>query len=193
MLNTVTDTTCYGVFADVTNYAMLQESTLELLMQIDEPVGFYGEPLANIWKSMQVTWFHNPDEKEKPRPDIAALGATAFAASAETCEKFRSSIEKYVEFLPLNLDGELWYVIHVLAREDIFNEQESQRKIRDDGTPSRIWKKLVLDADRVSEGVLFRVKGLSLGIYSTNRPESFKSVVNRLGLTGLKYQESGKY
>ncbi|SEI14170.1 hypothetical protein SAMN05660691_04175 [Rheinheimera pacifica] len=192
MLNTETDTTCYAVFADISNYAMLQESTLELLMQIDDPVGFYGEPLAHIWKSMRVTWFYNPEEKVRPKPDIAALGSTAFAASAETCEKLRPYIGDYVEFLPLDLEGEQWYVIHVLAREDIFNDRLSERKIRDDGTPSRIWKKVVLNTDRIADGVLFRIKGLTLGIFSTDRPDSFKSVVKRLGLTGMTYQVSGR-
>lgn len=190
MLDTITRTKCYGVFADVKNYAMLQESALELIIQVNEPVGLYGKPLSHIWKSMNVTWFYNPDELEKPRPDIAALGATAFAASAATCEQLRPYIQDYVEFLPINVDGDSWYIIHVLAREDIFNAQQSKRKIREDGTPSRIWQKLVLDPDRVSKGVLFRVEGLSLGIYSTNLPGSFKTLVTKLKLTGLKYQEA---
>lgn len=189
MSEVMTDTKIFSVFADVEQYAMLQESALELIMQIDEPIGLYGKPLADNWAPIEVTWFYNPDERLKPQPDIAAFGATAFAASTETCETLKPFIADYVEFLPINVDGWRWYIIHVLAREDIFNEAQSQRKQRRDGTPSRIFKKLVLDADRVSDGIVFRVEGLSLGIYSTNRPNSLMSVVQKLGLTGLEFQE----
>ncbi|WP_213994843.1 hypothetical protein [Arsukibacterium sp.] len=189
MSEVMAETKIFSVFADVEQYAMLQESALELIMQIDEPVGLYGKPLADKWAPMDVTWFYNPDERVKPQPDIAAFGATAFAASAETCETLKPLIADYVEFLPINVDGRRWYIIHVLAREDVFNEAESERKIKRDGTPSRIFKKLVLDADRISEGVLFRVEGLSLGIYSTNRPNSLMSVVQKLGLTGMEFQQ----
>uniref|UniRef100_UPI0040481A51 hypothetical protein n=1 Tax=Rheinheimera sp. TaxID=1869214 RepID=UPI0040481A51 len=189
MSEVITDTKVFGVFADVGQYAMLQETALELIMQIDEPVGLYGKPLADNWTPMEVTWFYNPDERLKPQPDIAAFGAIAFAASAETCEKLRPFINGYVEFLPINVDGWRWYIIHVLAREDIFNEAQSQRKLRRDGTPMRMFKKLVLDGDRVSDGVLFRVQGLSLGIYSTNLPNSFMTVVRKLGLSGLTFQD----
>ena len=189
MSEVILDTKIFSVFSDVEQFAMLRETALDLIMQIDEPVGLYGKPLADNWAPMEVTWFCNPDERVKPQPDIAAFGATAFAASAETCEKLKPLIADYVEFLPINVDGWRWYIIHVLAREDVFNGAESQRKMRRDGTPSRIFKKLVLDADRLSDGVLFRIEGLSLGIYSTNRPNSLMSIVQKLGLTGLEFQD----
>lgn len=185
----MSDTKIFSVFADVERYAMLQESALELIMQIDEPIGLYGKPLAENWSPLEVTWFFNPDEKVKPQPDIAAFGATAFAASEETCEKLKPLIADYVEFLPINVDGGRWYIIHVLAKEDVFNEAQSQRKMRRDGTPSRIFKKLVLDTDRINDGTLFRIKGLSLGIYSTNRQHSLMTLVQKLGLTGLEFQD----
>lgn len=187
MIEVVDDVTCYSVFADVGKYAMLQESPLELIMQIDEPVGLYGKPLAQNWTAMEVTWFFNPDEREMPRPDIAAFGSTAFASSAEICEKLRPSIESCVEFLPINVDGERWFIIHVLAKEDIFNELLSERKIGRNGQPRSTFSKLVLDGHRVEEGVLFRVQGLGLTIYSTDKPNSFMSVVQQLGLSGLEF------
>ena len=65
----------------------------------------------------------------------------------------------------------------------------TERKVRRDGTPMRMLKKLVLDGDRVSDGVLFREQGLSLGVYSTNLPNSFLSAVRQLGLSGLTFQD----
>lgn len=189
MSEVIADTKIFGVYADVGQYAMLQETALELIMQIDEPVGLYGKPLADNWTPMEVTWFYNPAERVKPQPDIAAFGAIAFAASAETCEKLRPFINDYVEFLPINVDGWRWYIIHVLAREDIFNEAQSQRMLRRDGTPMRMFEKLVLDGERVSDGVLFRVQGLSLGIYSTNLPTSFMTLVRKLDLSGMAFQD----
>jgi hypothetical protein len=189
MDNTVTDTKCYVVATNVRKFAMLQETALELIMQIDEPVGLYGKPLADNWVPMEVTWFYNPDERIKPQPDIAAFGSTAFAASAATCEQLRPHIQDYVEFLPINVDGWRWYIIHVLAREDVFNEQESRRFLRPDGTPSRMFEKLVLDGQRAKNGVLFRVTGLGLGIFTTDLPHSFKHIIRKLKLTGLTFQD----
>lgn len=189
MDNTVTDTKCYVVATNVRKFAMLQETALELIMQIDEPVGLYGKPLADNWVPMEVTWFYNPDERIKPQPDIAAFGSTAFAASAATCELLRPHIQDYVEFLPINVDGWRWYIIHVLAREDVFNEQESRRFLRPDGTPSRMFEKLVLDGPRAKKGVLFRVTGLGLAIFTTDLPHSFKHIIKNLKLTGLTFQD----
>ncbi|WP_240224690.1 hypothetical protein [Rheinheimera hassiensis] len=189
MDNTVIDTKCYVVATNVRKFSMLQETALELIMQIDEPVGLYGKPLADNWVPMEVTWFYNPDERIKPQPDIAAFGSTAFAVSAATCEQLRPHIQDYVEFLPINVDGWRWYIIHVLAREDVFNEQESRRFMRLDGTPSRMFEKLVLDGHRAKNGVLFRVTGLGLGIFTTDIPNSFKQVVKKLKLTGLSFQD----
>jgi hypothetical protein len=185
----ITVTKCFVVAANVRKYAMLQETALELIMQIDEPVGLYGKPLAENWAPLEVTWFFNPKERVKPQPDIAAFGSTAFAASAQICEKLRPLIEDYVEFLPINVDGWRWYIIHVLATEDIYNEQQSQKFTMPDGTPTRMFTKLVLDGHRSKEGVLFRVNGLGLGIYTTDKPYSFKRIVRDLKLTGLNFQD----
>lgn len=189
MDDVITDAQCFSVVTDVERYAMLQESALELIMQIDGPVGLYGKPLEDNWAPPEVTWFYNPAERIRPLPDIAAFGSTAFAASADTCEKLRPYINEYVEFLPIHVDGWRWYIIHVLAREDVYNEHASKRFIRRDGTPSRMFEKLVLDGNRATDGVLFRVKGLGLGIFSTDKPGSFKDIIEQFQLTGLKFQE----
>lgn len=181
--------TCYLVATDINKYAMLQQTALELIMEIDEPVGLYGKPLKQNWRQMNVTWFYDPNERELPKPDIAAFGSVAFAASADTCEKLRPFIDEFVEFLPISVDGQPWFIIHVLARENVFNAQLSERDVNRRGVPQRTFAKLVLDGDRAKDGVLFRVEGLGLAIYTTNRSGSFKDVIKRLKLTGLYFQD----
>lgn len=181
--------TCYLVVTDINKYAMLQQTSLELIMETDEPVGLYGKPLLQSWRPMNVTWFYDPRERELPKPDIAAFGSVAFAASAETCELLKPFIQEYVEFLPIEVDNHSWFVIHVLFREDVFNEKLSERDVNRRGEPQRTFAKLVLDGHRAKDGVLFRVQGLGLAIYTTNRPWSFKNIVKKLNLTGLIFQD----
>lgn len=188
MADVIDADTCYLVATDINKYAMLQPTALELIMQTDEPVGLYGKPLLENWRPMNVTWFYDPRERELPKPDIAAFGSVAFAASTETCELLRPFIQDYVEFLPIDVDNQRWFVIHVLSREDIFNEQLSERDMNRRGEPQRTFAKLVLDGHRAKEGILFRIQGLGLAIYTTNRPDSFKSVVKKLKLSGLIFQ-----
>ena len=71
----------------------------------------------------------------------------------------------------------------------MYNELASRGFTRRDGTPSRMFEKLVLDGHRATDGVLFRVKGLSLGIFSTDKPGSFKDIIEQFKLSGLKFQE----
>lgn len=52
-----------------------------------------------------------------------------------------------------------------------------------------MFEKLVLDGHRAKDGVLFRVKGFGLGIFSTDKPGSFKDIIEQFNLTGLKFQE----
>ena len=189
MLSDVIQTACYAVAADVSHYAMLQETALELARQIDEPIGLYGQPLLQSWTDINVGWFYNPDEPQLPRPDIAAFGSTAFAASADTCEKLKPLLSEYVEFLPICVEGVSWFIIHVLARENVFNEQESKRFILPNGKPTRVFETLVLDGNRAMHGVLFRVTNLGLGIYTTGREHAFKTVIEKLGLTGLRFEK----
>lgn len=189
MAKVVDSDTCYLVVTDINKYSMLQQTALELIMQVDEPVGLYGKPLSKNWSPMNVSWFYDPNERELPRPDIAAFGSVAFAASAETCEKLRPFIEDFVEFLPISVDGQSWFIIHVLAREDVFNQQLSKRDLNRRGEQQRTFTKLVLDGYRAKDGILFRVEGLGLAIYTTDRVGSLKHVVKRLKLSGLKFQE----
>lgn len=96
------------VTPNVNDFAMLQESPLEMSLQVtaSKPIQLYGESVKASWKSIDIEWLDVMGEKPLPRPDIAAWGSFTLAVSASIADKL-DVLSENVEFLPLNLQGSL--------------------------------------------------------------------------------------
>ncbi|KUM54808.1 imm11 family protein [Rheinheimera sp. EpRS3] len=179
---------CFAIIPDVENYAMLQETPLELVLGQLEPMDLHGKPIADKWQSIKVSWLTVPGERPLLTPDIAAFNATAFAAKTTVCEQLGLHQQESCELLPISVDGEAWSIIHVLTELDAVDEQQSERKIRRGGQFGRGFSKLVLKLNAVSDTPLFRVKGAGLRIFTSSAADSFYQAVQTADLKGLIFK-----
>ncbi|HGF7375638.1 TPA: DUF1629 domain-containing protein [Vibrio cholerae] len=181
----------YIVTANVNDFAMLQESVLEMSMQVseDEPLQLYGDSMINHWRTMDVEWLEVEDESSLPKPDIAAWGATTFAVPSVIADEM-SQLKERAEFLPLNLDGQSWFALNVIKKLDAIDESKTQFNLRN-GRPSRTrpFNKLVLKKDVIGDEMLFRVNGAGLRIFCTDHPGGLFELVNKRKLKGLVFKE----
>ncbi|EPE2693814.1 hypothetical protein ACSHDS_000718 [Vibrio alginolyticus] len=60
------------VTPNVNDFAMLQESPLEMSLQVtaSKPIQLYGESVKASWKSIDIEWLDVMGEKPLPRPDM---------------------------------------------------------------------------------------------------------------------------
>ncbi|AUL98701.1 imm11 family protein [Vibrio vulnificus] len=181
----------YIVTANVNDFAMLQESVLEMSLQVseEEPLQFYGDSLINHWRTMDVEWLEVEGEKALPKPDIAAWGATIFAVPSVIADEM-SQLKERAEFLPLNLNGQSWFALNVIKKLDAIDESKTKFNLRN-GRPSRTrpFNKLVLKKDAISDEMLFRVNGAGLRLFCTDQPGGLFELVNKLNLKGLVFKE----
>ena len=175
------------VSPNVNDFAMLQESSLEMSLQVtaSKPIQLYGEPVKASWKSIDIEWLDVKGEKPLPRPDIAAWGSFTLAVSASIADKL-NVLSENVEFLPLNLQGKPWRALNIVTQIDAIDTSAT-----DHGKLSRVrpFKKLVLNREAVNESDLFRVKGAGLRTFCTDKKGGLYDRVKALNLTGLDFKE----
>ncbi len=181
----------YIVTANVNDFSMLQESVLEMSLQVSEaePLQFYGDSLINHWRTVDVGWLQVEGERALPKPDIAAWGATTFAVPSVIADQM-SQLKERVEFLPLNLDGQSWFALNVIKELDAVDESKTQFNLRN-GRPSRTrpFNTLFLKKEVISDEMLFRVNGAGLRIFCTDQKGGLFERVKELNLAGLIFKE----
>ncbi|CCN73742.1 imm11 family protein [Vibrio nigripulchritudo] len=187
-------TTFNRVFIVTTNaneFAILQESNLEMSLQAttNNFLDLNGESLASDWPSIDVGWLEVDGESTLPKPDVAAWGAAALAASEETMKKF-DGLKTCCEFLPLNLNGERWLTLNITKTIDAIDKEKTVVNLRN-GKPSRVrpFKKLVLAKESISDGGIFRVQGAGLRTFCTDQPGGFFDIVTSNNLSGVNFTD----
>ncbi|WP_139817854.1 imm11 family protein [Vibrio harveyi] len=179
------------VTANANDFAILQESTLEIAIQKTEnkPIQLYGASMKENWRCVDVEWLDVEGEKALPKPDIAAWGAVNLAVSNSIADEL-SELSKDVEFMPLNLNNEPWQVLNIITQLDAIDDSATEYNLRN-GKPSRTrpFKKLVLNKEAINEVGLFRVKGAGLRIFCTDKKDGLYDRVKKLKLTGLSFKE----
>lgn len=179
------------VTPNVNDFAMLQESPLEMSLQVtaSKPIQLYGESVKASWKSIDIEWLDVKGEKPLPRPDIAAWGSFTLAVSASIADKL-DVLSENVEFLPLNLQGKPWRALNIVTQIDAIDTSATEYNLRHGKlSRARPFKKLVLNREAVNESDLFRVKGAGLRTFCTDKKGGLYDSVKALNLTGLDFKE----
>ncbi|TCI02438.1 hypothetical protein EZV61_13860 [Corallincola luteus] len=183
----------FSVSPDVDRYLTLQETGLEMALQSTngELIELRGVPQADRWQTVEVEWLIDDLSEEMVVPDIAAWGSTEFACSEPVADLLRPVLKDTCEFLPLSLNGERWYALHVLAKYNAINEGQTVLNYRANGKPSRVrkFKKLVLNASGIEKDGLFRIDGCGLATYCTDGPNGLFEAVKKHGLSGLEFNQ----
>lgn len=179
------------VTANANEFAILQESTLEMSVQATtyELPDFNGKPLASNWHPIDVDWLDVEGEPMLARPDIATWGSTAFATSEHVAKKL-NTLKTCCEFLPMNLNGEHWLTLNITKTIDAIDKEKTIMNLRN-GKPSRVrpFKRLVLTKELISDGGIFRVQGAGLRTFCTDQSEGLYDVVTSNNLLGLNFTE----
>ncbi len=185
----------YSVSVNVGDYLLLQTTTLSQILDKDNDsvYVFNGIPKGDKWQSQSVEWMINPDEENDGlvKPDVAGWGATMLAVSEAVAELLKDGLKGCCEFLPINLNGETWFALHVIGKQNAIDEELTVRNMRN-GRPSRTrkFKKLVLKKTGIKTGGLFRVEDVGLTTYCTDEDGGLYDVVQKKGLSGLVFKEA---
>lgn len=184
----------YSVSVDVRQFLLLQKTGLYQVLDKnnDSSYVFDGLPKGDEWQEPTVEWMIIPTEKNDGliKPDVAGWGATMFAVSETVADLVKDGLKDCCEFLPLKLNGETWFVLHIIGKQNAIDEELTIRNMRN-GRPSRTrrFEKLVLKKSEVKTEGLFRVEGVGLTTYCTDEKGGFYDTVQTKGLSGLVFKE----
>ncbi len=184
----------YSVSINVGQYLLLQTTVLDQILDKsnDSIYVFDGIPKGDKWQTPTAEWMIISGEENDGliKPDIAGWGATMFAVSEATLDLLKEGLKDCCEFLPLRLNGETWFALHIIGKKNAIDEELTIRNFKN-GRPSRTrrFEKLVLKKSEVNTRGLFRVEGVGLTTYCTNEKGGFYDVVQKKRLSGLIFKE----
>lgn len=139
--------------------------------------------LTDIWEQMTTTFYAESSTADQ-LPDIIVWAGSALVMSKEAYNKLKQYISDDGEFLPVNVDGELYFIFNCLqyAKED--PDQTISEYI--DGELVGL-EKLAFDEEDISSRILFKSKrqGGSV-LYCTS---NFKGLCLEFDLKGLIFDE----
>lgn len=120
-------------------------------------------------------------------PDIAYWAPGSLVINPRATEILKPHFEAEAEFLPVTVEGEKgWTILNVTNMQDILDKANSRYHIYSDGTVGRM-KAAAFFRDKIENGKLFRVTGLTSYFYTSDSPGSFKEIVESKELTGLEF------
>ena len=182
----------FAVGVDPDEYLLLQETVFEQSLQLSdsEIYTFNGKAKGNAWHSVGVDWLIIQGKTPTKKTDVAGWGATALAISEVIAEKFRAGLKDSCEFLPLSLNGEPWFALNILNKQNAIDDNLTEWNMRN-GRINRVmrFKNLVINKKAITTGGLFRVEGAGLMTFCTDEPGGFYEVVKTNNLTGVDFAE----
>lgn len=181
----------FNIIPDVDRYKQLAYDEKEFELRYDD-LKFRGEPKSDTWSPLSVEWIEDRPSSSLHRepyvtPDIAYIdGDLAFNSKATSILK--PFFTEEAEFLPIKVKNEEWAILNIINIEDALDKANCRHKIRSDGTVGRMIA-IAIDKNRVENSKLFRLNMRGLKKFTSDTPGSFKEVVEKNGLTGLKFEE----
>lgn len=141
----------------------------------------YGRELSQIWKTIKFHW--DTEEGDGKRNLFLYLGS--IPVIDERGKNVIKQVVDNVEFLPIDIDGEDWFVANVCNTiEGILNLSKSSVDRFNYGSIKWI-KKFVFNKDTAPSS-LFRIKELKTAVFAL---DSFKQAVSDASLLGLRFEE----
>ena len=175
----------YSVGVDVGQYLLLQTTVLDQILDKDNDsiYVFDGITKGDKWQKPTVEWMVIAGEEKDGliKPDIAGWGATIFAVSETVVDLLKDSLKDCCEFLPVRLNDETWFALHLIGKQDAIDEELTIRNMRN-GRPSRTrrFEKLVLKKEGIKVKGLFHVNGVGLTMYCTDEEGGFYDTVQQM-------------
>jgi hypothetical protein len=163
-------------------------------------VGIGGSRKADSWKPLNLY----PDQSKQDRGNFIYLLSCNFAIDERALAICRPLLEPCCEFLPLApYEGQVFFLLNVLECVDCLDKRattwvpvrpDTRSGERPEGTRPISIDEYSFDRGRLPTSSLFRIpEERSVGELTVSGlvpiDEEFKSVVEREGLTGLRFEE----
>lgn len=178
----------YSITPDLERYLSVCETAASAAARpTPTEADFMPGPKAPGWRPVALEWAIDAGDVVADVPDIAHYGAGEFAVRASVADLLRPALANCAEFLPATFDGDPWFIINVTNAQPIFDADNSQRRLRANGKPSRMFTRLVLRPEAIGEGRLFYAPGLAGYTFTTDQAGSLLQLVEQHGLSGLKF------
>jgi len=158
-----------------------------------------GEKKANGWNPPAIEWFEDDGRNlERYRdPDISYITQGAFILGPKASEIIKSTVNDVAELLPIPFNNETWYSLNVYNQVDAFDKANSTYKIYSDGEVGYLLKPAFFP-EKVPHAKLFKISEDPAVIYyaehhSDDNPNTFKNVLEKNKLFGVKLKQMRKY
>jgi hypothetical protein len=180
----------FRIIPDVERFKQLNFGDEQLESRFEELM-LHGEPKGDAWQKPFAEWIEDRPSGSRLQgpyktPDIAYIGGE-LALNPEAVDILKPLFSDLVEFLPVSVHGGEWALLNVCNFQDVFNQANSQYNIRPSGKVGRLVK-MAIDKTKLTDGRLFKIIGKRSGWYTDDGPDSFKEIVERNGLSGLKFK-----
>ena len=181
----------FGITPDVNRFMSVgpSEEVAATLMQTMGDRWMIIGPKADIWTSHEINWLVDAGAVVRDVPDFASYAPGEFAVRASVAALLQPTLQRVMEFLPVQFGGEPWFVLNTINIEDVLDTNKTERKVLPSGRLSPIFKRIVVQSGLIQDGAAFRVKGLGSRLYGTDSEGGIWDLVNRHGLTGLTFTE----
>ena len=171
--------TIYRVDTDGSKYQYLDLNVTDFLDSFPDELSYkdchffnrLNLTLGSFWPSMK-TGFKEVVGGENLMPEITIWHDTTFLLSPNAYRYTFDSLKAYGEFLPIHIEGEVWYIFNCTSIADVDDDKTTQNAI-------------VFDRKSVSNKLVFKCTyPFALGLYCTDR---FKKLIGDCGLAGLSF------
>lgn len=156
---------------------------------LSDRMTFDGSPgKSATWVSPAV-YIYKPKHRKGNFPEL--WGASALVVDEIALKQIRDLLEMSGELLPLSYKESMYYVVNVTECVNVLDESKTQWLYEKGSGPI---KSYAFHADRFSEAPLFKIpetcRSDILTVEGSKDPDDeFKGRVERLGLTGLIFDE----
>lgn len=164
-----------NTFGQYRNIVLANKTNAEVLNEA------YGQRLASTWKTIQFHW--DTEDGNERRNIFLYLGSLLVVD-----EKGRNAISQNtdnIEYLPIDIDGEQWFVVNVCNVFDgVLNLSKSKIERFKDGSIKWI-KEFVFNQDCPSS-LLFRISEMRTALFAS---DSFRECLLGSSLVGLNFED----
>jgi hypothetical protein len=140
----------------------------------------------DFWVPVDGSFSDESDSGDTLRlPDISCWISDNLVLSEEAKNKLQDHLRPYGELLPVNVEGNRWWVLHVtkLTSDEAVDEERSERVI-DESTYKDV-KMLAFRDEAVKDLLLFKSEYNDYKSIYCN--QAFKDLIEGLGLQGLLF------
>jgi hypothetical protein len=149
---------------------------------------FNRKRLLEEWKTYQYD-FYEPGKKKSKKPAMSTVSGGGLALRADLKDRLFSTPDDDLEFLPIRVASEDWYIVNCLRSTAAIDEEASVLYRSIEGQIFMIVK-VVVDDPLLEQGDLFVLDGSNRASVLT--VPSFVERVSRLGISGITFREIGE-